>query len=135
MKNLKQYYNIGQLYAITINPIDQYQFYNSKDRFTAFRHLFFTLFQNCHLQYNLYIEMSEPRGMNTQGYKGPRLHMHGTFLFKTKRQLIWFLTYGYNKILKYASLDIDTIADLAQWKSYCTKQKLFKNNTISNIIV
>lgn len=135
-KQIKEqiFYKVKKQYSITINPIDRYQWLHNIKRVRKFRNHFYEVFMAEKYQYELFIEFSEPRGFHTQGYSGPRLHMHGTISFNDIKELGYFLSQGYSKLLKYASVDIDTIDDIDKWKAYCTKQKIIKKNRISNYI-
>ncbi len=130
-KKLECYYKVGQFYAITINPCDKYQFFGRINRCKRYHNFIYEQFLQFKCDYLLYIEISEPRGMHTQGYNGPRLHMHGTIYFENRKQLGWWLVEGYYKLLRFAAVDIDTIEDLPKWDAYCRKQNLIRNNIIS----
>ncbi len=132
IKAKENYYKLDTYYSITINPIDKYQFYTNPTRFERFRNFVYENMISTKMEYELYIEISEPHGMKTQGYTGPRLHLHGYLLFRNGTELRQFLLSGYYKLLRFASVDIDTIADRQVWKTYCTKQHLFHNRRISN---
>ncbi len=137
MVNIKKvigepYYKVNTMYAITINLIDKYQYHNNINRFQKVRNLLHETFMGWPGDYELHIECSEPRGMHTQGRTGPRLHAHGTIQFKTNKHIARFLLINYYKLLRIASVDIDTISDLSVWKKYCTKQHIWKNTRISN---
>lgn len=134
--NLDPYYVKDKLYSITLNPTDKYQYFGKIGRFKLFRSFIFQEIQHWSqmgIDYELYIEISEPRGMKVPPYRGPRLHLHGYINFKTISSIGYFLSLGYYKLLKFTSVDIDTIADPKAWLSYCKKQHLFKNNRLSNL--
>lgn len=126
------FYKINTNYSVTLNPVDKYQFFGRIDRYQKFHTFMYDNFLSFVGKYELFIEISEPRGMKIQGYGGPRLHLHGTISFKSKKQIKWFLLYGYYKILRYSSFDIDTIDDLTKWRIYCTKQTILKHNRIAS---
>lgn len=133
--NLKPFYETNKKYSITLNPQDKYQFFGKPDRFRRFRnHVYENLLHldANEVDYELIIEISEPHEFKTVPYQGPRLHMHGVILFKNISSLGYFLTTGYTKIIKWSSIDIDTIGDMDKWISYCKKQHIFKNNRLSN---
>ncbi len=129
----KNFFHVGKKYSITLNPIDKHQFINKGyDRFKSFRSFVYEQCLATKYEYELFIEISEPYAMKTQGYFGPRLHMHGYVKFRSSKELAQFLMYDYYKLLRWTSVDIDTIGDESKWYSYCTKQHLFKNNRLSN---
>lgn len=130
--NEKNFFHTNRKYSITLNPIDKYQYYGLPDRIQKFRNFMYDHLLVLTCQYEFYIEISEPRGMHIQGYNGPRLHLHGWLLFKTKSQLGSFLVNQYYMLLKISSVDIDTIDDEAKWLEYCQKQRLIKNNRLSS---
>lgn len=130
-KSNTPYYKIKEKYSITINPCNKYQFYGQSQRFDKFRNYVFSQLAFMDNIFEAFIEISEPHGFKTQGYDGPRLHLHGTILFEKTAQLGNFLTKHYPSMLKWACVDIDTIDDMDTWQSYCTKQRIFKNNKIS----
>ncbi len=130
------FYQIGKRYSITLNPPDKYQFVSKGyDRFSTFRNFVYGQVLASRFEYELFIEISEPHEFQKQGYLGPRLHMHGYVCFRTRKELREFLLYGYYKLTRWTSVDIDTIDDNKKWYSYCTKQKLIKNNRLSNLAI
>ena len=126
------YFKVHDCYAFTLNPVDKYQFFGHKDRFRRFRNFVYEQFLSFSARYELFIELSEPRGMHTAGYMGPRLHMHGTVCFETKKQLGDFLMNDYYSLLRWTSVDIDTVDCYETWLSYCTKQHLIKDLRIAS---
>ncbi len=129
----ENYFQTNIKYSITLNPIDKYQFFGRPNRFARFRNFIYeNLFILKEIEYEFFIELSEPKGFHTQGYSGPRLHLHGTILFPRKQSLTKFLLHHYYALLRFTSVDIDTITDTAVWYSYCTKQKLIANNRLSS---
>lgn len=126
------YYQLHRDYAITVTPADQYQFFGKPQRYVLFRSFINKYFSKFEFNFNLTIEISEPRGMKLKGFAGPRLHLHGVFSFNKTSELNDFLLYGYRKICKIGNLDIDTIKDPSLWYTYCHKNKNFKNPTLSN---
>lgn len=128
---LTSYYTINTLYAITINPTDSYQFFGQRNRLAQSRSYFQLLTTSFPGILHLWIEYSEPRGMHTAGYNGPRLHAHGWFTFTNKKQIGKFLEHGYYLLLRSNAVDIDTINDMDSWLKYCKKQKLIKKAHIT----
>ncbi len=129
---VEQFYVKHKKYAITLNPKDKFQFFGRKDRFHRFRNLMYEELLTFPGKYELYIEISEPRGMHTAGYAGPRLHLHGWIEFSSVTTLEQFLLLFYYKLLRFTSVDIDTIDDIDKWLLYCKKQKIFKRNRLSS---
>ncbi len=127
------FYKINKRYSITLNPIDKYQFVSKMgNRFNTFRNFVYGEALAIKYKYEWFIEISEPHEFKKQGYYGPRLHIHGYMEFRNKKELAEFLLFGYYKLTRWASVDIDTIEDNKIWYDYCTKQKLFKKNRLSN---
>ncbi len=119
----KVFYEPNKTYAITLNPIDKHQFFHRVDRYQRFRSFVFEqMFDVDRNNFDLYIELSEPRGMIIQGKSGPRYHMHGTIKWRTYGELRRFLSNDYYKLLRWTSVDIESIDDLQLWHGYCTKQ-------------
>lgn len=127
-QNYEQYYKVGQLYSITLNPINRYQYFGTKNRFRLFKNRFYEEIQSINGQHYLVIEISEPRGMKVgnDNYYGPRLHAHGVIYFKSNKQICKFLLHDYTRLLRYTSLDIDICNDKDKWHKYIHKQLLFK---------
>ena len=111
-------------YSITLNPSDKSQFLGNPNRYSKFHTRIYNILIDLKVQYDLNIEISEPSGMKTQGYSGPRLHLHGIIYFKTREQLQNFLLKGYYEITRISSIDIDTIENLQTWSDYCQKQHI-----------
>ncbi len=130
--SLENYYKLCKWYSITLNPIDKYQYFNSPNRFKRFKSFIYEQLLTFPAKYELFIEISEPHGMHTQGYSGPRLHLHGKIQFNTNKDRYMFLSNGYYKLLRFCSVDIDTIDDLRKWYKYCTKQHIFKLNRLAS---
>lgn len=123
------------MYSFTFNPIDKYQYFGKFTRLHDFKcFLKNKILENLCCDYTFVIEISEPRGMHTQGYKGPRLHIHGVLTFLDKKQLGEFLLTTHWKLLNYGSVDIDTCEDWDVWMQYMLKQQILsdKYKFISN---
>lgn len=125
--NLEPYYVTHKKYSITLNPIDKYQFLGHQHRVKRFRNFVYEQLLGYPGTIKYWIEISEPRGMHTQGKSGPRLHIHGYFEFDSRKQIGHFLTHTFYALLRWTSVDIDTIDDLSKWESYCKKQKLIRS--------
>ncbi len=123
MTIVEQFYKINTWYSITINPCDKYQFFGNIDRLQKFRNYFYELFVSNWCQYEMFIELSEPRGTLIYKYQGPRLHLHGKIKFSGKAMMIAFLLDGVRRLCHVGSIDIDSIDDTDVWLTYCTKQK------------
>ncbi len=76
MIDKKNYFKTNTKYSITLNPIDKHQYFGSAKRYILFRAYIYEQLLSLTCEYQLYIEISEPHGMHTQGYTGPRLHLH-----------------------------------------------------------
>jgi len=131
---IKNYFTTNTKYSITLNPIDKHQYFGKKDRCRLFRNFVYEQCLSLNCEYQLFIEISEPNGFHIQGYNGPRLHLHGYILFPKPKALALFLVHDYYNLLRFSSVDIDTIKDKSHWYKYCTKQHLLKNNKISNFL-
>jgi len=134
LKTQSCFYNTNVLYSITLNPHNNHQFHGHEKRYRRFRNYMYQNLLSLHGEYEIFIEYSEPRGMQVQGRTGPRLHAHGTLLFKSKKDLAHFLMTDYYKLLRWTSVDIDICSDPKVWYNYCTKQKLHKSVRLSNYI-
>jgi len=126
-----QFYLIGTLYAVTLNPCDVHQYILKPDRKTKIKTLYREILETCNCRYHFKLEFSEPRGMRVKDYFGPRLHFHGLIRFDNKEQLHDFLFKTYHMLCKYGSLDIDICNDPSVWMDYINKQKIIKDK-ISN---
>lgn len=126
-----QFYAIGVLYAVTFNPCDTHQYILKPDRKTKIKTVYREILETCNCKYYLKLEFSEPRGMRTKDFFGPRLHFHGFLRFDNKEQLHDFLFKTYHLLCKYGTSDIDLVNDPAIWWDYIHKQKIIKDK-ISN---
>lgn len=120
--NTDNFFKTCTPYSITINPCDKFQYHNRPDRIKRVNGLIYEAL----LSYDTFnvLEFSEPRGMSVKGKTGPRLHTHGILYFKKLKDLKRFMAHGYYNILRFASLDIDTIDDLEKWFAYMNKQNI-----------
>lgn len=124
-EKIDNFYEINKLYSITMNPVDSSQFLGKKDRYKKFHTHIYNLLIDMDIKYDLTIELSEPHGkMFTQGYSGPRLHLHGAIMFPDRKSLSKFLLNYHYKINKISSIDIDTINNKQTWTNYCKKQHI-----------
>jgi len=131
-KKRESFYKKDTLYSFTLMPINKYQFFGSVNRLRRFKDFCNEQFLTFPAQYNLYIEVSEPRGMQIQAYDGPRLHFHGTILFKNDHLIKEYLMRYYYKLLRWTAVEIDVCNHPKIWHTYCTKQKFIKNNQMMN---
>ncbi len=121
------FYKTGVNYALTLNPIDKFQFLGKPNRLNRFRNFIHEQLMNFSCRYEMFLEISEPRGFHISKYAGPRLHLHGTIKFRKNKEMAQFLLLDYYDLLRWASVDIDTVGDLDVWRAYCMKQHLIKN--------
>lgn len=132
----KLFYQKNTLYSITINPNDQFQFKKKgQRRVSMFHNHFYEHFLSYttnRIEYNLHLDISEPRQMTVDKY--PRLHFHGTILFKTNGSIRDWLTYLLPDLLSKAYVDIDTVDDAGIWYDYMTKfDHISKLGPLSNL--
>ncbi len=131
---IENFFKVNTWYSLTLNPPNKHQFLGHVDRFKRFRNF---CYENLFIlkSYEMFIEISEPRGFHIKGYEGPRLHLHGRVRFNSNKELAQFLLNGYYKLLRWSSVDIDTINDADTWSAYCTKQHLFKKARLSSFML
>lgn len=115
-------YKCNEVYAISLNPIDKYQFAGKPDRWKKFTNFIHGQLISWRYDYYLFTEISEPKTIN-QGQIGPRLHLHGTIIFESKKQIQTFLLHSLYQLSRWCRIDIDTIDDIDHWTSYMTKQQ------------
>lgn len=133
------FYKPNMAYAITINPCDDKQFFNDKERYKKFREFMseqLIMFTSHNIHYTFAIELSEPRN-NSKGAKlGSRLHLHGIINFRTNKSVRFFLLQGMTNLCKFSKWDIDTIKDYNIWKDYCNKQlRITKFKLLTNHLI
>lgn len=131
-------YNNGDVLAITIAPNDHLQHFYKQNRFSAFYNHYNEIFSRLDsklFSWNFNIELSEPIGEKIDT-KGPRLHLHGTFILKKKLSVYKWLLDIMPILLKDSLLSIKHIKDGDQyvgWVNYCLKQSTYMpTNIISN---
>lgn len=112
-------YQVGTLYSITINPDDSHQYIDDPDRLDKLRRYWSKHLAKYSWEYNLYAEFSTPN--NSKSF--PRYHFHGIIMFRTKGQLRRWYNSTYRQLSKVSYFDIDTIADIEYWQSYCQKNQ------------
>ncbi len=117
------FYEIDTIYEITINPDDVHQKLNSEFRFRDVYSMFSKIFTNmCNqdMELVIYPEISEPTHIIDGKY--PRIHFHGTIVFKKQHGLASFLIKYSFLLSKTASVQINTFRP-EYWLQYCKKQK------------
>lgn len=130
------FYEPHRLYCFTVNTDDQHQYFQHADRLNKCKTYYYEKLLealNPYADYVAYLELSEPKGDITA--LGPRAHIHGTFILRSKKHTRQFLLYGLYALRKSSVLNIDTIQHASVWAKYITKQQdiirlePFTNNT------
>jgi len=98
-------------YAITINPIDKFQFMNKCNRLKSFYDAVLTNFCYTRYKYCYYVELSS---------KG-RLHLHGTVNIKKEDRGRFYLSAVPNMLTK-ATIVLKNLSEDTKWLEYCMKQ-------------
>jgi len=129
-----QFYQLNTPYSITLNPIDKHQYYCKEHRRGKVKSFIHEWLLSVKANFSLIMEYSEPRNFHIAKYNGSRLHCHGIITFPTTKSLAQWLDYDMYQILRWSSIDIDTCPDRDKWSAYCRKQKIIKDNLISNIL-
>jgi len=123
-------------YSITINPDDKHQFFGKADRMQQFRsyvHAGLLFLKTMHIDYHLYLELSEPKTNAKWSKNGPRLHCHGILRFRSTLSIKNFLLMGIYNLTRWCNYDIDTIDSMETWHLYCTKQQhIIKEEPFTN---
>lgn len=132
------FYKTDNTYEITINPSDKHQFKGRVNRFILFYQNIYdrlrgSLGLSC--DYELYIELSEPRNSNEKKAVFPRLHLHGTI---TIRSVFTFLEETLIKLMKVSDYSINLYRP-DYWKKYCMKQQdiirpMLKKYTLPDVL-
>lgn len=117
------FYKTGNKYEITINPCDKYQFNNKPARIAQFiecivKKCYDTLAEST--DYELVLELSEPRHSNFKIGTYPRLHLHGVI---TVKNCITFLETTLSKLMQWSDYQINQFDRPAYWGDYLKKQK------------
>lgn len=116
-------YNI--LYAITINPDDQHQYYDEgPNRLVKFYKYWERQFRKYNWEYSLYVESSTPNKVSFTSR--PRYHFHGIIYFKKRQLSAWYNTISI-ELSKTAHTDIDILTDYGIWKDYCSVNATLMN--------
>lgn len=125
MTNPSTFFKKHQLYAITIAPDDNKQFFGKINRYNLFLNYINELFihyKPIGIHYKLYIELSEPKNAGHNS-NGPRLHCHGVLKFFSNKSITKFLLTEYYKLTRTNIIDFDTVDNTDKWKLYCEKQQ------------
>lgn len=96
--------NIGEWYAVTINPSDQFQFFNHKDRIRACvnnlrKHI---IPESCTVYFELYPELSHTG----------RFHWHGFMQFDDYNQVMHFYLNMIHYITQHATVSMKRFFDI-----------------------
>lgn len=108
-----------RLYTITINPEEQYEQHN--DRIERVVKLTKRRMDKLSLQYNIYVELSNP--LSPTKHRFPRVHFHGLIMFETPLQIAKWYNEDYFKLASLGYFEIDTLGDINTWHTYCTKEQ------------
>lgn len=122
LDNIPEEHNIPKLWAITINPSNELQYMNNKDRLKEFvknNHLIIDKWFR-QFKYDMVVEVARSsQGTYVDGYI-PRLHYHG-IITMSEKQYDEFLIYKMSTIDKYYSICIKPVKTDG-WKEYMNKQ-------------
>lgn len=118
-------YNTGDVLAITIAPDDKIQQFNKVNRVQEFLDYFaskLSKLQADHFDHWFRIELSEPIGQIQS--EGPRLHLHGIIVLKSKLSVYKWLLTIMPDLLQHSRLEIHHLDNQKYpgWVTYCTKQ-------------
>lgn len=105
----------GQIYAFTLNPDDNRQFWDDPDRIERFVQF--------HEKYTIKHIYGDMRVMLEISKKG-RLHFHGTISWPNRETLLHFFLDSIHTLTKCNTYEVDTITDIQKWNTYITKQNL-----------
>lgn len=115
---------VGTLYTITVAPSNDHQKWDESERVREFTKYYKTyVFKQ--LLPNSFAVMIE---ISSTG----RLHFHGSIKFVSDKEILKFYTYTIHNLLRGNQIEIDTIADLSAWETYCNKQSRFKLGSITS---
>lgn len=107
----------GIMYAFTINPSDNHQFYGEEERVDKFHKRWQDI-----LGSNLVLNGIADLDLTLEVSKMGRLHYHGVITVLDK---ISFYVDFIPKIKNMCTFELDTMSDSDKWKKYCIKQDLF----------
>lgn len=103
---------VGEIYSVTLNPNDRYQYWDHEKRFEMFCKWLLKIMHGLrsHVELDLHTEIS---------LKG-RLHAHGKIVFK---DVYNFYLKDFNMLIGMCNIDIDTINNQDIWDTYVSKQQ------------
>lgn len=116
----------NSVFAITIAPDDDWQYFKKPDRLKLFKDKFRTfltfIIKQC-AQLELYVEISS----------NGRLHYHGVIHIRDKME---FYLYAVPALEEQATICLKAASEMREWYKYCTKQRLqgFKVERIPYIL-
>lgn len=98
---------VGQAYSLTINPENQR--FGEPDRFILITDAVYKHIKGIpNITVCLYPEISQ----------GGRVHFHGTLII---HDIIDFYLFGNTNLNQLGHIEMDTIADMEKWMTYCKK--------------
>lgn len=100
-------------YAITINPSDDYQYWNKEDRVNLFKTYWQNSINKMSAEIHMILEIS----------KTGRLHWHGYITFHTKQNILDFYVDYMHDLMSRSMVLIKNIEDEEGWEAYLTKCK------------
>lgn len=116
-------WKIDTWYALTLNPSDKYQHFESGSRLaTVIKELTEVLCLYSHLSFQLWLEVSK---------KG-RLHWHGYCKTEEEKDKNLFFIHGLPRLLRRCTMVIRDINDDVEWDKYVHKQWQFHNYVLVN---
>lgn len=104
------------VFTFTLNPDDHFQFF-TEDQTTriekACNHMKYIIRQMPNTLIDVWMDVS----------RTGRIHWHGTICFSSEKELkLWFMERVYT-LHKQHQIEMDTIADMDKWMTYCKKVK------------
>lgn len=117
---------VNQMYALTINPNDNFQFIgkNTNDRLRVFRN-------TMEIMLDQWLCSNSKYCMNIEVSAKGRLHLHGAIRVQDVKS---FYIYAIPNMLSKCSIELDTIKDKHIWYNYCTKQSFMPPECIKNLV-
>lgn len=133
LKESKLVLSRPNVYALTINPSDDFQHFTSANQTheannrlesfkTDFRKLLDRVFE--YHSVVMVVEISEPiTGRQKPKQARPRLHAHGLIQFDDNEDIRDFLLNVAPELAAVCSYSVKPIGDLGKWDTYCHKQQ------------
>lgn len=113
---------INRLYSFTLNPSDEHQYIEDRQRLELVYKYVRKRFNRYSLEYSLYMEVSSPMSSRKNGKpQTPRIHFHGVIMFRNSAQLLNWYSFIFNDMSKYAYFDLDICNDYNIYNAYCRK--------------